>query len=108
MFKDVDPPPVCGAGKAPDHRVVPRRAAARLQESTEYGEHRIVHRRHRQHGANPIPIEEHRVDALQAHRIATPHCEIPLGVGMENVKDAALTHHDVVVEVVLQALPQLQ
>jgi hypothetical protein len=86
---------------------VPRRAAARLQEPTENGEHRIVHRSHRQHGANPIPIEQHRIDALQAHRIPAPHDEIPFGVGMENVEDATLAHHHVVVEILLQTLPQL-
>ena len=108
MLKDVHPAPVGGAGEAPDHRVMPRRAAARLQEPAENWEHRVVHRRHRQHGANPIPVEEHRVDALQAHRIAAPYREIPLAVGMENVEHAALAHHHVVVEVPLQALPQLQ
>ena len=108
MFENVDAAPVGRPSETPDHRVVPRRAAARLQEPADDGEHRIVHRSHRQHGAYAFTVQKLCVDALKTHRIAAPHRGVPLGVRMEDVEDAPLAHHHIVVEVMLQPFPQLQ
>ena len=48
------------------------------------------------------------IGAVQDHRIAAPDKGIALRIGMDQVQDAALADHRVVVEVLLQPFPELQ
>jgi hypothetical protein len=44
---------------------------------------------------------------MQPHGIAAARIGVALGIGMVEVDDAALAHHGIVVDVLLQTLPQL-
>ncbi len=107
VLDDVDTAIARGARIAPDDGIVPGRAAARLQEPALDRETRIVEVEKRQPAAYAIGIEQLGIDAMQAHGVAATGEGVALGVGMAQVDDAALAHHDVVVEVLLQALPEL-
>ena len=52
-------------------------------------------------------VEKLGVDAVHAHGIAAPGEGVALSVGVIEVEDAALAHHGVVVQLLLQPLPQL-
>ena len=58
--------------------------------------------------AHAFAVQQDRVIALVDHRIAAPGKGIALAVGMEQVDQAALRMHHVVVQVRLQPFPQLQ
>ena len=57
--------------------------------------------------AHAVAIEQLGIDAVQPHRVAAPREGVALRVGVIEVEHAALAHHRVVVEVLLQPLPQL-
>ena len=57
--------------------------------------------------AHLLAVEQLGIDAVQAHGVAAPRVGVALGVGMVEVEHAALAHHGVVVEVLLQPLPEL-
>ena len=57
--------------------------------------------------AHLLAIQQLGVDPVQAHGVAAPGIGVALGVGVIEVEHAALADHGVVVEVLLQSLPQL-
>ena len=92
---------------APDHGIVARRAAARLHQAAMNGKARIVVVQIGQEGANALAVEKLAAGAVQPHGVAAPGKGVALSVGVINIDDAALADHRVVVEVPLQALPEL-
>ena len=102
VLNDVDAPVARTARVTPGNRVVADRAAAPLQQAALDREPRIVEIQERQHGADLFPIEQFCIDAMEPHGIAAPCIGVALGVRMIEVQNAALAHHGVVVEVLLQ------
>ena len=107
VLHDVDAEPVCRPGIAPDDRVVARGAAAALQQAALDREPRIVEIEERQHGPHLLPVEQLGIDAVKPHGVAAAGIGVTLRVGVVEVEDAALADHRVVVQVLLQPLPQL-
>ena len=107
ILHDIDAAVGSRARITPDHGVVPRRAAARLHQSTVDGKARIVVVQIGQEGANALAVEKLAASAVQPHGVAAAGKGVALNVGVINVDDAALAHHRVVVEVALQSLPEL-
>ena len=107
VFDDVDAALVGGARIAPDHGVMARGAAARLQQAALNREARIVEIEIGRHAPHRVAVEQFGVHAMQAHCIAAPRKGVALAVGVVEVQHAALGHHGVVVKVLLQPLPQL-
>ena len=96
------------AGKAPGDRIVPRGAAAFVIEPAIDREPRLVEIQIGQHTLHARAVQQDRVVALCDHLVAAPRKAVALAVGMEQVDDAALGMHDVVVQIVFQPFPQLQ
>ena len=46
------------------------------------------------------------IDAVNAHRIAAPRERIALRIGMEEIEHAALADHGIVIEILLEPLPE--
>ncbi len=107
ILDDVDAALVGRAGIAPGHRVVPHRAAARLQQPAADRKARIVEIDERHQRAHLLAVEQLGIDAVQPHGVAAPRIGVALRVGVEQVQHAALADHGVVVEVLLEPLPQL-
>ena len=57
--------------------------------------------------AHLLAVEQLGIDAVQPHGVAAPREGVALRVGMVEVQHAALADHGVVVEVLLQPLPEL-
>ena len=107
VLDDVDAERVGGAGVAPGDRVVAHRAAAPLQQPALDREARIVEVEHRRQPAHALGVEQLGIDAVEAHGVAAPGIGVALRVGMEEIEHAALADHGVVVELLLQPLPEL-
>ena len=103
---DVDPSTIAAAGIAPSDRIVTHRAAALLEQSAAHGEARIVEIDERHEPTHLLAVEQLGVDAVQPHSVAAPRKSVALRVGVKHVEHAALADHGVVVEVLLQPLPQ--
>ncbi len=108
VLQDVDAGRVGTARVAPGDRVVAHRAAAPLHQPAHDREPRVVHVGPRQQAAHRVPVEQFGVDPVQPHRVAAPDRRVALAVAMEQVQHAALAHHGVEVDLLLQPLPQLQ
>ena len=54
-----------------------------------------------------VAVEQLGIDAMQPHRVAAPRIGVALRVRMIEVEHAALAHHRIVIEVLLQPLPEL-
>src|SRR5216684_2711347 len=54
-----------------------------------------------------IPIQQFRVNTVKAHGVAAAGKRVSLKVGMMEIENAALTHHDIVIEIALEAFPEL-
>ncbi len=107
VLDDVDAEPVGSARIAPRHRVVTNRSAAALQETTLDRKARVVVVEPGIHGADGIPVEKLGIDAVQPHGVAAPRIGIALSVRVTEIEDAALRDHRVVVDVLLEPLPEL-
>jgi hypothetical protein len=83
------------------------RAAAPLQQAALDREARVVEIEEGIHRADLLAVEQFGIDAVQDHRVAAPGEGVALRVGVDQVEHAALADHGVVVEVLLQPLPQL-
>jgi hypothetical protein len=70
-------------------------------------EARVIVVEERHHAAHRVAVEQFGIDAVQAHRIAAPGEGVALLVGVIEIEHAALAHHRVVIEALLQPLPQL-
>ena len=68
---------------------------------------RVVEIEKRQHRAHLRAIEQFRIDAMQPHGVAAAGEGVALRVGVIEIEHAALADHGVVIEVLLQPLPQL-
>ena len=86
---------------------MPGRAAAALQQPAVDRESRIVEIEIGQHRPDLLGAEQFGIDSGEPHRIAAPGEGVALGVGMVEVQDAALADHGVVVQILLQPLPEL-
>ena len=84
------------------------RAAAPLQQSAANREACVVEIQERHHLADGLLVEKFGVDAVNAHRVAAPGESIALAVGVVKIEHAALADHGVVIDVLLEAFPQLQ
>ncbi len=108
VLQDVDAEVVGRAGIAPGHRVVPRRAAAPLQGRAQ---DRIAHVggdvQRRAVGLGLLRRQPLVVDAVAAVGVdvALEHLHVVHGVGQHH--HPALGEHDVVVQLLGQAFPQL-
>ena len=107
ILHDVDAAVAGAARIAPGDGVVPRGAAALLQQAALNRKARIVEIEEWQHGANLLAIEQIGIDAVQSHRIAAPRVGVALAVGVIQVQHATLADHGVVVQGLLQAFPEL-
>jgi hypothetical protein len=79
-----------------------------LQQAALDRESCVLEIERRDEGAHLRRIEQLGIHAVQPHRIAAPGGGVALGVGVEQVQHAALADHGVVVDVLLQPLPQFQ
>src|SRR5437868_10694148 len=84
------------------------RAAAPLQEPARDREAGIVETQQWHQLAHCLAIEQFGIDAVEAHRIAAPRIGVTLWIGMEEIEDAALRHHRVEIEILLEPLPQFE
>src|SRR5258706_108706 len=96
-----------GACVAPHDGVVASGSAAALQESASNGKTRRVEVEERRHATDRVDIEELGIHTVHAHRIAPSSRRVALAVGVIEVQYAALAHHRVVVEILLEPLPEL-
>jgi hypothetical protein len=101
VLDDVHAAPVGAPGVAPGHGVVARGAAALLEEAALDGKRAWSKLRNGYIRRTPRG-RELGVGAVQDHGVAAPRVGVALGVGVEEVEDAALRHHGVVVELLLQ------
>ena len=83
------------------------RAAALLQQPAVDGEAGIVEIDEGHELLDLVAVEQLGIDAVQPHGIAAPRIGVALRVGVEDVEHAALADHGVVVEVLLEPLPEL-
>ena len=86
---------------------MPHRSAASLQQPSLDGESGVIEVEKRRHRLDAIAIQQFGIYAVQAHGVAPPRVGVPLRIGMVEVQHAALAHHRVIVEVLLQPFPQL-
>src|SRR5208282_4566867 len=86
VLQDVNAAPVGGTGKTPDHGVVPRGAAAPLQQAALDREARVVEVEVGVHGAHLGGVEQLGIDPVQPHRVAAPRRRVARGVGVEQVQ----------------------
>ena len=107
ILNDVDAAIGRAARITPDHCVVPRGAAAALQQPAHDRKPRMIIIEKGRQLAHRRAVEQLGIDAMQPHRIAAPGEGVALRVGVIEVEDAALADHRVIVEVLLEALPQL-
>ena len=107
VLDHVDAAQVGGAGIAPGDGVVARGAGAALQQAAIDREAHVVEVEERR-VADLVAVQQFGVDALQPDRVAAPREGVALAVGMEQVEQAALGHHRVVVEFLRQPLPELE
>ena len=107
VLDDVDAAIAGAAGKAPGHGVMPHRAAAGLQQPALDRKPRVVEIEERREPAHAFAIEQFGIDTVHSHRIATSRKGVALAVRMVEVQHAALADHGVVVEFLLQPLPEL-
>ena len=108
ILQQVDAAHIGAAGKAPGHRIMARGAAARVIQPAIDGKADIVEIEIGGVFAYPLAVQQDGVVALVDHGIAAPGGIIALAVGMEQVDDAALGMHDVVVQRLFQPFPQFQ
>ena len=83
------------------------RAAAPLQQAALDREARIVEIEERHHLAHRLAVEQFGIDAVDPHGIAAPRKGIALRIGVEEIEHAALRHHGVEIEILLEPFPQL-
>ena len=107
VLDDVDAAHIGAARIAPHHGIVPRRAAAPLQQAAVDREARVLEIEVRHHAAHALAIEQRGIDAMQPHRVAAPRVSVALRVRVIEVEHAALAHHRIVIEVLLQPFPEL-
>jgi hypothetical protein len=91
----------------PHDRVVTRGAPAALQQSAVDRKTRVLEIEEGRHAAHVVGEEQFRIHAAEAHRVSAPRRGIPLGIRVKQVQHAALAHHRVVVEVLLEPFPEL-
>ncbi len=108
ILDDVDAAAVGAAGIAPGDGIMPHGAAAALQQAAHDREAAIVEIEEGQDAAHAVAVEQLGIDAVQPHGVAAAGSGIALRIGMEEIEDAALRHHGVEVEFLLQPLPELQ
>ena len=109
VLDDIDAHRVGAARIAPRHRIVPRHAAAALQGGTHHGMadvRRDVERRAERLGF--LRRQPLVVDAVQPVGIDVALEALHVVHVVREHHDAALREHDVVVELLRQALPQLE
>jgi hypothetical protein len=94
--------------EAPGDGVVARGSAAGLVEAAEDGETRLLEIEVGDDLADPLGIQKDRIIPLISYCISAPCIGVALAVGVEQVDDAALGMHHVVVEVGLEPFPELQ
>ena len=56
----------------------------------------------------PLPVEQVGIDPVQPHGIAAPHEGVALRVRVKQVQHATLADHRIVVDVLLEPLPELE
>ena len=79
-----------------------------MQQPAVDGKAHIVEIEIGQIAAHPLTVEQHRVVALIDHRVAPAREGVALPVGVEEVDEPALAVHHVVVQLLLQPLPELE
>src|SRR5262249_8841254 len=108
ILDNVDAAGIGRTCEAPGDGVMSRDAGARLKEGARDREARLwgeVEDRHE--AAQFLARQEYRVDAVEAHAIAATEERLRLRVEMPRTHHAALTEHDVVVQLLRQPLPEL-
>ena len=83
ILDDVDAAHVGAARIAPHHRVMPRGAAAPLQQPALDREARVVEIEERHHAPHLLAVEQLGIDAVQPHGVAAPRIGVALRVGMD-------------------------
>src|SRR5205823_835031 len=93
---------------APGDRIVPNGAAAALQESAEHRIAAVVEVDERHELLHLLATQRFGVHPVQAHHVGTAREKVALRLGVKQVERAALAHHRVEVEPLLEPLPELQ
>ena len=107
VLDDVDAAIARGARVAPHDGIVPRGAAASLQKSAVDRKAGVLEVEKGQHAPHAARIEQFRIDAVHAHGVAAACVRIALRIRVIQVQHAALAHHGVVIELLLESLPEL-
>ena len=108
VLDDVDAATVGTTGIPPGYRVVAHRAATRLPERALDREPRVVEIEERTHLLDAVAVQEFRISPRKAHGIGPAGKGITLWVRVDQVENAALGDHRVVVEILLEAFPEFQ
>ena len=87
---------------------MPDGAAAPLGQATLDRKPVIVKIQEGAFGAHLLGIQQLRIRTVQHHGIAPAAIGIALGVGVDQIQNAALADHRVVIDVLFQPFPQLQ
>ena len=86
---------------------MPDGAAAGLSEASLDGKTIIGKIEEREMLFDAGGIEQFGIDTVQPHGVAAADIGVALGVGMKEVDDATLADHRIVIEVLLETLPEL-
>ena len=108
VLDDVNAVRAGAAGVTPGDRIMAHGAAAPLQEAAENRVAAVVQVHQRHQRLHLRAADGLRVHTEQAHLVGAAREQIPLRLGVEQVEGAALAHHRVEVELLLQALPEFQ
>ena len=85
---------------------MPRGSSTPLQQSPPDRETGIVEVQKGQHAPYGSGIQKISIHAVHAHGISTAYIGIALGIRVEQIQNTALTDHGVIVEVLLERLPE--
>ena len=106
VLDDVDTGRRRGACVSPRHGIVPHGSTAGLQEPPEHRVASVIEIRKRHPPGDLRAVERLRVHAEQPHLVRAAREEVALRLGVEEVERAALAHHSVEIELLLEPLPQ--
>ena len=87
---------------------MPNRAPTLLRQCALDRKTGVVEIQERIHRFHLFARQQFSISTIQNHAIAASCESIALGVGVDQVHDATLADHGIVVEVLLQPFPQLQ
>jgi hypothetical protein len=104
----IDPAFIGTTRISPGNSIMAHGSPTRLPDCALNGKAGIVEIKERAFFTNAVAIKNHRIGTRQAHCVAPSYKGIPLRIAVDQVQNAALADHGVIVEILLQPFPQFQ